>query len=441
VSGSLLALAGAGPASAWERPVPLSDTMSSAPAIDRHGTIRVLQSTGRHRVEAGLLRWGKRGFLHCGVPGVKRNTAFLLSAWSSNDAGAMLFGWSAQAKHPRFRIASSVPGRCFRARTVSQAVVPKQARFFGILLAPLGTMLASWFRDNELGALLAAGPVGGKLRRRGKAEPPRPELGLTDSSIVAGDRLLWTWDGKQQLAGSGGRYRETVWGALGGRRGGPPGKARKLAQVVGHTDPGYADSGVTLAGTQYVADAGGGQVAGGFTRGGFRLMARRPGHAFGRARVFAASSLTPSGVVAAGNGRGDAVFAWESGYDDVYALVRRRSGKVVGPTLISPGSAPKYAARPSVGIDGAGRAMVAYVAQDADPSQLVRNQILVAICGRRRGFGSATSITGPPQAVNQYPQVVVNASGQAGVWFERDVELADGNFTHHYLLERARLRR
>lgn len=107
-----------------------------------------------------------------------------------------------------------------------------------------------------------------------------------------------------------------------------------------------------------------GQVAGGFTRGGFRLMARRPGQAFGRARMFAASSLTPSGVVAAGNRRGDAVFAWESGYDDVYALVRRRSGKVV------------------------------------------------AICGRRGGFGAATSITGPPQTINEYPQVVVNASGR-----------------------------
>jgi hypothetical protein len=217
--------------------------------------------------------------------------------------------------------------------------------------------------------------------------------------------------------------------------------------VVGHTDIGYPDSGLTLDQMAYVADSRGGQVAGGFTGLGFGLMSRRPGRAFGRLRILSASAPAPfeGQIVSAGNGRGDAVFAWEtdetSATYEVYALVRRRNGKVVGPTLISRGDDPKYAASPSVGIDGAGRALVAYVAQAAERSQLSRSQIRVSICGRRRGFGPVTSITGPSRTINRDPVVVVNLRGQAAVWFSHETELPDGNFTHHDVLVRGRLRR
>jgi hypothetical protein len=354
----------------------------------------------------------------------------------------MLYGWSVEAKHPRFRIASSVPGHCFRRHTVFQRAVPKKARFFDILLGPLGTMVASWSQENKVGTFLAGGPIGGKLRRLGKVGPPRPGLTLTAPlRFSGGDRLLWTWLEKKHLAGNGGRYRETVWGATGRPRGGRPGKARRLAQLVGHTELGYVDTDETLADMKYLADDRGGQVAGGLSRGGFRLMARRPGHAFGRARVFPYGELTSSTVKAAGNGRGDAVFAWESDYKHINALVRRRNGKLVGPTQIPRAGDPKYAGYPSVGIDGAGRAIVVYVAQGSELSQLVPNQIRVATSGRRGGFGAATSITGPPQTINEFPEVVVNARGQAAVRVERYFELPDGNLDYHYLMERGRLRR
>jgi hypothetical protein len=431
----LLVLGLAPAAGAWDRPLRLSDTFSSFPAIDRHGTIRILQSTRRHRVEAGLLGWGKRRFRHCGVPGVKHDTEFLQSAWRSNAAGAMLFGWRAQAKHPRFRLATATPGHCFRRHTVIQPAVPKETRFFGILLAPLGTMVADWSLYGRAGEFFATAPIGGVLRRRGNYAPRRPDLQLrAPFTFIRGDRLVRTWYSKEELAGKGPRYRETVWGAVGAPRGGPAGKPRKLAEAVG-------SSGATFEAMQYVTDSRGGQVAGGFSSGGFRVMARRPGHPFRRGRVFPASTDSTSSVKAAGNVRGDAVFAWESGHDDVYALVRRRNGKIVGPKLISPGDAPRYASDPSVGIDGAGRAIVAYKAQEAESSQLSRNQIRVAICGRRRGFGRATSITGPPTKINLYPEVLVNTRGQAAVWFERFFEQADGNFTHHDYMVRARLRR
>ena len=425
------------PALGWDKPVRLSETMSSFPAIDRHGTIRTLQSSTRHRVEAGLLPWGKRRSRRCGVPGVNRKTQFVQSAWRSNDAGQMLFGWRPAGKHARFRIASAAAGRCFGRRIVAQPAIPRNTEFLGISLAPLGTLVASWV-SYDTGDGFATGHLGGRLRSRGRYGAPGPNLtAAARFAFIRGDRLVRMWHRSQMLPGPGDRWRETVWGSVSGPRGGRPGKLRKLATAVG--------SGETLRDLQYLTDDRGGQVAGGFSDRGFRLMTRRPGRAFGRARLFHTSNPFGNLVETAGNGRGDAVFAWETddrtATYDVYALVRRRSGKVVGPTLISRGEDPKFAGDPAVGIDGKGRAIVAYVAQDADVSQLVRNQIKVAICGRRGGFGPARSITGPPQTISREPEVVVNRRGQAAVWFGRETELPDGNFERHNLLMRGRLGR
>jgi hypothetical protein len=425
-----------GPALAWDKPLRLPETMSSFPAIDRHGTIRTLESSRRHRVEAGLLRWGKRRSRRCGVPRITHKTQVVQSAWRSNDVGQMLFGWRTAGKHARFRIASAAAGRCFGRRIVAQRAVPRETQFFGINLAPGGTLLASWVRPNTGGQGFATGHIGGKLRSRGRYGEPGPNLSAAARfAFTRDDRLVRTWHRAQSLPGPGDHWRETVYGSVSGPRGGRPGKIRKLAGAVG--------SGDTLRSLQYLTDDRGGQVAGGFSDRGFRLMTRRPGRPFGPARLIHAPAPFANLVEYAGNGRGDAVFAWETddatATYDVYALVRRRSGKVVGPTLISDGDDPKFAGQPSVGIDGKGRAIVAYVAQDADVSQLVRNQVRVAVCGRRGGFGPARSITGPPRTISREPEVVVNARGQAAVWFGRETELPDGNFTRHNLLTRGRL--
>jgi hypothetical protein len=428
-------------ASGWDRPLRLSESANSAPLIDREGTIRVRQRTRRHPVDIGVLRWGKRRFRHCGGPGAV-SYAF---DWEANDAGRMLlFGTNPNAKHPRLRIASSAPGRCFRRRTVAQTALPKRSLNFGLYLGPLGTVVALWTIAGKPGGFLAAGPLGGTLRRRGRYLPPRRELGLaTPLAFVGGDRLSWIWHKKTPLPGEGGRYRETVWGAVGAPRGGLPGKTRKLAQVVGHTEVGYADSGVTLEDMKYVSHADGSQVAAGGNSdlvGGIRVMARRPGRPFGRGRVYPASPSSAS-LVAAGNGRGDTVFAWEDRHDDVYALVRRRNGKVVGPTLLSADREPKYAETPVVAIDGAGRAIVAYVAQELPRGQLTNSQVRVAVSGRRRGFGPSTAVSGPPNARNWYPRVITNARGQAAVSFLRDTVHPDASNTREKFLRRGRLRR
>lgn len=437
---ALLVVACALPASAlgWDKPLRLPDTMSSFPAIDRHGTIRTLESSRRHRVEAGLLGWGRRRSRRCGVPGVNQRTQFVQSAWRSNDAGQMLFGWRPGGKHARFRIASAAAGRCFGRRVVAQPAVPRKTQFLGVSLAPLGTVMASWASYGQARESFAIGHIGGRLRSRGHYGDPGPNLtAAAQFTFIRGDRLVRMWHRSQQVPGPGDRWRETVYGSVSGPHGGRPGKLRKLAGAVG--------SGETLRDLQYLTDERGGQVAGGFSDRGFRLMTRRPGHPFGKARLIRASNPFGNLVETAGNARGDAVFAWET--DDttatyeVYALVRRRNGKVEGPTLISRGEDPKFAGDPAVGIDGQGRAIVAYVAQDAERSQLVRNQIRVAVCGRRGGFGPARSITGPPQTINRDPEVVVNARGQAAVWFGREVELPDGNLASHNLLTRGRLGR
>ena len=448
VSAAVLALAVlAAPASAWDRPLRLSDTFSSFPEIDRQGTIRLLQSTRRHRVEAGLLRWGTPRFRHCGVPGVRQQTDFMLSAWDSNDAGQMLFGWSVRAKHPRFRIASAGPGRCFRRRLVRQRVVPKKPTLFGIRLGSLGTMLAVWILEGKPGRFLGAGPLGGTIRRVGKENGPRRGLRIfdSDSAVISGDRLMRTWLTRKSLGK--GRYRETIWGAVGAPRGGRLGRARQVAHLVGHKDGVYPDpeSDATFAAATYYTDRHGGQVAAWFGPGGFHVMARRPGRSFGRPRVIPAARPFAGGFEGSANGRGDVVFAWETdpanAGEDVYALVRRRGGRIVGPQLVSRGDDPRTAAEPSVGIDGAGRALVAYKAQDAESSQIFRSQIRVVVSGRRGRFGAPFSVSGPATTFNLEPEVVVNARGQAAVWWERDVELPDGNFTHHFLMSRGRVRR
>jgi hypothetical protein len=51
-------------------------------------------------------------------------------------------------------------------------------------------------------------------------------------------------------------------------------------------------------------------------------------------------------------------------------------------------------------------------------------------------------VTGPPNTINIYPLVVVNARGQAAITFDRETPASDGiNLDSHNLVVRGRLGR
>jgi hypothetical protein len=429
-----VSVVGASPASAWDRPIQLSETVSTYPVIDRHGAVRVVQSTRRNRLEVAVLRWGKRSFGHCAVPGVKKQTDLYEVYWGVNPSGAMAYAWRENVPRPPLRVAAAKPGRCFR-HSVVQKAFPRSAHLISLFVAPLGTEIAMWGEGSGPSGrvVLGAGGLGRQLRRTGTVVTPR---GLSFSSsfpsIIGGDRILWTWLTRKQLKGD--RATETFWASVGARRGGRLGRARKLVQRTFR-----ADTGQSFQSMRVLADSAGGQVAGSVEGQEFWLMTRRPGRPFGALRKLPTTS-DGGGFAAAGNGRGDTVFAWE-GDDDVYALLRRRNGRVNGPRRITPGSSPRVAEYPSVAIDGTGRAIVAFQAQDAQKGQVALSDIRVAIARRGRGFGKPVTISGARRSVFANPEVAVNAAGRATLsWFHDDVS-SSGIDSSRLLMSRGRLDR
>jgi hypothetical protein len=365
---------------------------------------------------------------------VDQQTDFYQTFWNVNPAGAMSYAWMENVSGAPLKVAAAPPGRCFR-RPVAQRAFPGSARLVFLILAPLGTEIAWWIEGSGSSArgVLGAGALGGQLRRTGTVGTPR---GLSYSrsfpSIIGGDRILWTWLTRRQLEGN--RTTEAFWGALGGRRGGRLGRARKLVQKTFR-----ADSGETFQSMRVFADSAGGQVAGSVEGDEFWLMTRRPGRPFGALRKLPTTS-DGGGYAAAGNGRGDVGFAWESD-NDVYALLRRRNGRVIGPRRLTPGSSPRVATNPSVAVDGAGRAIVAYQAQDAPRSQATLTDIRVVVARRGRGFGKPVTISGAERRLFQYPLVAVSAAGRAAVTWTRSEEREGELPSTRLLMSRGRLDR
>jgi hypothetical protein len=230
--------------------------------------------------------------------------------------------------------------------------------------------------------------------------------------LAARDRVVWTWP--RPTTGASVLYRIT--GALSAPFAGRTGRWRVLAKR-------------RVPYPRVLTNARGGQVAAWNDGKRFRVMARRPGRRFGRVR--SRPSDDSSGGVDDGaiNDAGDAVFAWSEYDDEVYAAVRRRGGRIVGPQHISKGDEPVFAGNPSVAIDGRGRAIVAWEASDDELWKSSPREIRIAIAGRRGRFGGARVVSGSRRRLDSSPHVAVNARGRAAVaWTRRRGPTQDDPF-------------
>jgi hypothetical protein len=430
-------------AHAWDRPLELTHRSAGIVprvAIDRHGVTRAIAESKPGRYEVLSLRAGSRRVRHCRVPGsypeIKLFEAGL--SWAANAAGAMVFAFTNGFEHQRVLVTSAAAGRCFRKPRAMSA--PKRtSKHPAVAIGPLGTALAVW---GEVGAhgrersIWTAGRAGGRLRSpRVLAAPPRVRGSVVNGAapdFFSSDRVVWSQNVGQRLAGDPGGFRYRRMAAVSGPRAGAIGRYREVAQTERYED--------TLA--DELTNLRGGQVMGVFDGFGHLLLRRRAvGRAYGPPRSVAITDPYEGSVTtSAGNDAGDTAFAWTR-ESTVYVLIRRRNGQVVGPQAIAVANGLGHADEPVVGLDGAGRAMVAWVAKDAERSQSAPGEVQVTTPVRGRLLGPAVRVSGARRAIFDDVSVAVNARGRAAVEYRREVEAPEGVVGVHDYVVRGRLGR
>lgn len=405
------AAAAPGSAAGWDRPLTLGEQTGFGPfvAVDRHGVTRVLRGVRRNGFEVAKLRRGSRHASHCRVPGRRAPTSDPGFRWAAGPSGANVLAFN---ERTGVKATSARPGGCFRRpRVVSRG----RAQVGSVAIGAGGSAVAAFAEAHGTKpsrTVYASGPAGGTLRRRGAVVPARYAEMFPDvmPAFVRGDRLVWTM---RVYRRSGERNVHQLFASLGGAA--RVGRFRAVsAPVPDETSPELP----------FVSDvftnARGGQVAALFGEGYVSVLARRPGRSFGAPRTFPTGSSEFENEGAT-NARGDTVLAWES-EDDIFALVRRRSGRLVGPQLLTPGDSPARAEQPAVAIDARGRAVVAWLAQDPPAEQSAPAEVRVAVAGPGGRFGiGGRIISGPRRAGFSIPMdVAVNARGEAAVTFMRE---------------------
>src|SRR3954447_10757658 len=347
-------------AHAWDRPLELTHKSAGIVplvAIDRHGTTRAIAWSKPGRYEVLSLRAGSRRVRHCRVPGsypeIKLFEAGL--SWAVNAAGAMVLAFTNGFEHQRVLVTSAAAGRCFRKPRAMSA--PKRtSKHPAVAIGHLGTALAVWGQVGAHGrerTIWTAGRAGGRLRSpRVLAAPPRVRGSVVNGAapdFFSRDRVVWSQNVGQRLAGDPGGFRYRRMAAVSGPRAGAIGRYREVGRTARYED--------TLA--DDLTNLHGGQVMGLFDGFGHLVLRRRPlGRAYGPPRSVAITDpYKESATTSAGNDAGDTAFAWTRG-NVVYVLIRRRNGRLVGPQAITVANGLTHAPEPVVAIDGAGRAMV-----------------------------------------------------------------------------------
>ncbi|MDQ3934170.1 MAG: hypothetical protein M3340_06015, partial [Actinomycetota bacterium] len=281
------------------------------------------------------------------------------------------------------------------------------------------TVVATWGEDPDRDGrtdrvVFASGPAGGALKRRGNAFdriPGAAGAGQLLTDLTRDDRIVWTW-GTTRPAGDG-ADRASLWSVTSAPFARPPTSAPLETATRTVRDDEETWEVVLTA-------PSGAQVAAGQTRpdGRLVLLARRPGARFKR-RTLDMTTGAANWLRGAMNATGDSVFAWEAD-GDVYALMRRRHGKVVGPRLLTPGDDPLRNDRPAVAIDGAGRALVTWVSWGFDWDS-AQGQVRAASSNRAGAFGRHAVISGPSVRNDRssFPDPWANERGEAAIVWQR----------------------
>lgn len=427
----------------WQKPVETDSATATAYRLDRHGTLRTFYE---HRTldSAGVasLKWSASRWSRCPAPGLRYNTLkYHGFSFDANPDGAMVVGWpyGRDLSTAQRYVATAKPGRCFGKR---RAVPARDglSSAVGVAMGRGGTALAWWSEgDGTRSLAFATGAAGQRLVRRGVVLRARGSgVGYDGGLPTFGedDRVQWSWLTTEAPFGvDDPRRRQHLWFTRGGRHGG----AVPAPHVTySRTTKRYADLAYNM---NYLrTDARGGQVTWGVgaPSGHFALLERDPGEHFTN-RVRAGRSFTPD--ASAGNPAGDVVFAGHVG-DDVYALYRRRNGSVAGPVNLSPGPPPRVDGRPVVGIDDAGRAVVAWqtgynasLYEGCEPYDI--RAVTIDANGR---FAKQRVISGADRQDDESPSVAVNPQGRVAVAWTR-VKGCGNDETFHAVVARGRTER
>jgi hypothetical protein len=409
---------GVATAASWRQPVVVGDQGLLGPGVrvSRSGDVRVIEGGSDRHGEVVVLRHGG-GRSRCAAP---LPGTFDSVAWDANRSGAMALGWGFGEGRGRWAVTTAQRGACFGS---TQVVSPADhdADLGSVGIGGRGTAVALWRERMEAGSRVAyaSGTAGSPLVRRGtlRAESGEDTVAYLPT-FAREDRVMWTWWTRRTVGRDPFRQRVRLWFATTARRAGALGRPLKLVDRTegGSAQPKLPSSAAILT----AADRS--QVAGWKADNQIHIRARKAGGRFGRTRSFDAPTGEDSGestqLLSAIDPGGDAVFAWSAG-DDIYALVRRRDGSTVPPHQLNRAGEPYVAADPTVAIDGAGRAVVAWKAQNAPREQLVASEIRVAVASRRGRFAPSRRISGTGLHANSFPTVAVNAGGQAAVAWTR----------------------
>jgi hypothetical protein len=422
---------------AWSAPRALPGLPWGVMEVDDRGTLHRATTANGLLIVTSVARSGATRERRVRLPRQPRYPLFPLAFDVSADGGLAVLlqahaleGFLGGATW----IVSARPGRALsRPRLLMSRGTPHDAV---ARVMPGGRVLASWLeraRGGRVNVATVGAPLGGRLgrvRRVPAHDASRREAhpGSLDLAIDAVGRPVWSWLTLE--SGGDGGTRDQLWSATAARGEVVP---RRRIATFADSRPGR------LQRAALTTDGRGGQVMVRLEHdASLGLYVRRAGRRF---RRVASAGKPIFGFAVAGNRGGDVVIAWDadteppSASNTVLALVRRRDGRIAGPQRLHYGeSGPETA--PSVAIDAAGRALVAWHTRDypdPDPDIAAVHAAVSSADGR---FGAGQQVSGPRTTDEDFPQAFLTSSGLAWLVWRRDTG-QDGQLMH----SRARLGR
>ena len=400
-------------AATWGNQVEFGDIHQLGPSVDvsEDGTARMVKGAGGGRVEVLSVARGSNKARRCVVPDSSKRASTIASGVS--PSGAMAVAWLVRdGDDLRLRATSAAPGRCF-ARPKTLSTTGRTTSLGWTIAGPKSTVLVTWreHRGADLDPLtrFAAGPAGGTFAKARTLTPQGQTPREVVPVFIRDDRVEWSWATRE---GSTSRQ----WAATSAPRAGKVGRPLEVAK---HVEPGNDPTPSPVYGSLLTTRAGR-QLAELKLDGTLYIWSRRPGRVFGAAQTVA---IPPTGTLYDGssaiNASGDAVFAVEED-DEIYAVVRRRDGRLSPLHHLTPGDSPRVAADPETAIDGAGRAVVVWRAQDASHEQIADSEIRTAVADTKGRFGPATALSSPGPFSDRSPYVATDSRGRAAIVWTRE---------------------